>query len=50
MVFEDRVLRRIFVPESDEIIGDWKKLHSEEFYNLYDLPRVIKFIKPRRMK
>jgi hypothetical protein len=28
--FENRVLRRIFVPKRDEITGDWKKLHNEE--------------------
>jgi hypothetical protein len=35
-VFENRVLRRIFRPKSDEVIGEWKKLHNEELHNLYD--------------
>ena len=28
MVFENRVLRRIFVPKRDEVIGEWRKLHN----------------------
>jgi hypothetical protein len=27
-VFENRVLRRIFVPRRDEITGEWSKLHK----------------------
>jgi len=29
-VFENRVLRRIFWPKSDEVTGEWRKLHHEE--------------------
>jgi hypothetical protein len=29
-VFENRVLRRIFVPKRDERTGKWRKLHNEE--------------------
>jgi hypothetical protein len=29
-VFENRVLRRIFGPKRDEVMGEWRKLHSEE--------------------
>jgi hypothetical protein len=28
-VFENRVLRRIFGPKRDEVIGGWRKLHNE---------------------
>jgi hypothetical protein len=28
-VFENRVLRRIFVSKRDEITGEWRKLHNE---------------------
>jgi hypothetical protein len=31
MVFENRVLRRIFGPKGDEETGDWRKLHNEDF-------------------
>jgi hypothetical protein len=27
--FENKVLRRIFGPKSDEVTGEWRKLHSE---------------------
>jgi hypothetical protein len=28
-MFENRVLRRIFGPNRDEAIGEWRKLHNE---------------------
>jgi hypothetical protein len=34
-VFENKVLRRIFVPNRIEVTGEWRKLHSEELHNLY---------------
>jgi hypothetical protein len=34
-VFENRVLRRIFGPDRDEMTGGWMKLYNEESYNLY---------------
>jgi hypothetical protein len=48
-VFENRVLRRIFVPKRDEVTGEWRKLHSEELHNLYSSPDIIRQIKSRRM-
>jgi hypothetical protein len=39
-VFENRVLRRTFGPKSDEVTGEWRKLHSEELYNLYSSPDI----------
>jgi hypothetical protein len=35
MVFDNRLLRRIFGPKRDDVTGDWKKLHNEELHNLY---------------
>jgi hypothetical protein len=29
-VFENRVLRKIFGPKRDDIMGEWRKLHNEE--------------------
>ena len=29
-VFENGVLRRIFVPKRDEVTGEWRKLHNAE--------------------
>ena len=37
-VFEHRVLRRIFGPKTEEITGEWRKLHKEELHHLYYLP------------
>ena len=33
-VFENRILRRIFVARRDEN-GEWRRLHNEELYSLY---------------
>jgi hypothetical protein len=49
-VFENRVLRRIFGPKRDEVIGGWRKLHNEELHNLYCSPSIIGTIKSRRMR
>jgi hypothetical protein len=29
-VFENRALRRIFVPKRKEVTGGWRKLHDED--------------------
>jgi hypothetical protein len=34
-VFEKRVLRRIFGLKRDEVTGWWRKLHNQEFRDLY---------------
>jgi hypothetical protein len=49
-VFEKRVLRRIFGPKRDEVMGKWRKLHIEELCSLYSLPSIIRIIKSRRMR
>jgi hypothetical protein len=49
-VFENRVLRRIFGPKRDEVIGSWRKLHNEELYNLYGSPSKIRKIKLGKMR
>jgi hypothetical protein len=43
----NRVLRRIFGPKKDEVMGEWRKLHNEELHNLYSSPDIIS--KSRRM-
>jgi hypothetical protein len=48
-VYENRVLRRIFGPKRDEVIGGWRKLHNEELHNLHCSPDIIRMIKSRRM-
>jgi hypothetical protein len=49
-VFKNRVLRKIFGPKRDEVMGGWRKLHNEELYNLYSLPSIIRMMKSRRMR
>jgi hypothetical protein len=49
-VFENRVLRRIFGPKRDDVIGGWRKLHNEKLHNLYCSPSIIRIIKSRRMR
>jgi hypothetical protein len=45
--FENRVLRRIFGPKRDEVTGEWRKLHNEEFHDLYSSPNTVRVIKSR---
>jgi hypothetical protein len=49
-VFENRVLRKIFGPKRDEVVGGWRKLQNEELHNLYCSPSIIRIIKSRRMR
>jgi hypothetical protein len=49
-VFENRVLRRIFGPNRDEVTGKWRKLHNERLRDLYSSPSIIRIIKSRRMR
>jgi hypothetical protein len=34
-VFENRVPRKTFGPERDEVTEDWRRLHNEELRNLF---------------
>jgi hypothetical protein len=49
-VFENRVMRRIFGPKTDEVTVEWRKLHNEELHNLYSSPDIIRQVKSRRMR
>jgi hypothetical protein len=44
-VCENRVLRRIFGSMREEVARGWRRLHNEEFHNLYTSPNVIRMIK-----
>jgi hypothetical protein len=44
------MLRRIFGPKRDEVMGQWRKLHNGELHNLYSSPDIIRQIKSRRMR
>ena len=43
-VFENRVLRTIFGPMRDEVVGELERLHNKERYALYSSLNIIKVI------
>jgi hypothetical protein len=49
-VFENKVLRGIFGQKKNGVTGGWRKLHNEEFRDLYPSPSIIRIIKSRRMR
>jgi hypothetical protein len=44
------VLRRMFGPKRDEIIGGWRKLYNDELHNLYSSPNITIMVKSRKMR
>jgi hypothetical protein len=44
-VSENRVLRKTYSPEMDEIIGDWGRLHNEKLHDVYSSQNIIRVIK-----
>jgi hypothetical protein len=46
----NRVLRRIFGPKRDEMVGGCRKLLHEELQNLYPLPSIIRMMKSRGIR
>jgi hypothetical protein len=49
-VFENRMLRRIFGPKKDEIIGEWRRLHNKDLNDLCSSPNMVRVIKSRRIR
>jgi hypothetical protein len=49
-VFEKRVLRRIFGPEREDVKRGLRKLHNEEFHDLYSSPNNIRLLKLKKMR
>jgi len=48
-VFENMVLRRIFVPRRGEVTGECRGLHNKELNDLFSSPNIVRVIKSRRM-
>jgi len=46
-VLENRVLRKIFGPERDEVTWEWRRLHNEELCNLHCSPHIVRVMKSR---
>jgi hypothetical protein len=49
-VFENRVLRRIFVPNRGGVTREWRILHDEELNDMYSSPIIVRVIKLGRKK
>ena len=50
MVFENRVLWRIFWPKRNDVIREWRKLNNEGFNDLHSSLNIVRVIKSRRMR
>ena len=48
-MFGNRVLKRIFEPKSNEVTGEWRKLHIEKFNDPYCSLKNFRVIKQGRM-
>jgi len=49
-MFENRMMRRVFGPERDEVTGEWRRLHNSKLNDLYCSPNIVWVIKSRRMR
>jgi hypothetical protein len=47
---ENGVLRGLFGPKGNEIVGSWSKLYAEELYNVYSSISIIRMNTSRRMR
>ena len=48
-LFENMVLRRIFVHRRNEVTSEWGRLQNEELNDLYYSSSIVRVIKSRRM-
>jgi hypothetical protein len=49
-VYENRVLRSIFLRKRNEVTAGYRKLHNEELHDFYSSPSIIRMIKLRRVR
>jgi len=43
------MLRKIFLPKRDKVIGELRRLHNEQLHELYSSPNTTLVVKSRRM-
>jgi len=44
-VFENKVLRKIYMPKRDEVTVECRRLLNEELHGLYDFPDIVRIMK-----
>jgi len=49
-VFENRVLRKVFGPEREQVADEWWRLHSEELRKMYSSANTIWLINIRKVR
>jgi len=40
-VFENRVLRKIFCPEREQVAEEWWRFHNEKLHEMYSSANII---------
>jgi hypothetical protein len=43
-VSEDRVLRILFRPKREEVMGGWRRLYNQDLHSLYASPSIVRVI------
>jgi len=43
-------MRRVFGSKTDEVTGEWRKLHNKELNDLYCSPNIVRVIRSRIMR
>jgi hypothetical protein len=49
-VLENRMLRKIFGPQRDEAIWEWRTLYNEKLHDQSSSPTIVQVIISRRMR
>ena len=49
-MFESRMLRKVFGPVEEVVLGDWRKMHNMELHELYSSPTIMWVTRSRRMR
>jgi len=50
MVFDGRMLRKIFGPKREEVRAGFRNVHTEEFHYLNSSPNITRVVKPRMIR